>query len=107
MPPRSCTPFTDERYHGCGPNVTPVLDSPPPTRMDYEPGMPHDDARSQTSFTRMTDATKEDFAVIARHSFAFTRHLPDRILAHLGVLVGDTAGYAVDRLQHSLQTATP
>ena len=33
-------------------------------------------------------------------------HLPNRVIAHLEILRGDTGGYAVDRLTHSLQTAT-
>ena len=59
-----------------------------------------------TSFTRMVDATAADYAQIARHSLEFQQRLPDRILRHLGLLAGDTGGYAVDRLTHSLQTAT-
>jgi predicted HD phosphohydrolase len=35
----------------------------------------------------------------------FTRGLPDRVLDHLRLLDGD-GGFAVDRLTHSLQTAT-
>jgi predicted HD phosphohydrolase len=62
--------------------------------------------RPQTSFTRMVDATSDDYAQIARYSLGFSQRLPDRILAHLGLLAGDTGGYAVDRLTHSLQTAT-
>lgn len=61
---------------------------------------------AQTSFTRMTDATPEDYRVIAAHGLAFMQALPDRVLAHLRLLAGDTGGYAVDRLTHSLQTAT-
>src|SRR5215831_766225 len=60
----------------------------------------------ETSFTRMVDATATDYAKIARHSLGFTQELPDRILRHLSLLGGDTGGYAVDRLTHSLQTAT-
>src|SRR5204862_68538 len=52
------------------------------------------------------DATREDYAIIARHALGFTQGLPDRILRHLALLAGDTGGYAVDRLTHSLQTAT-
>ena len=59
-----------------------------------------------TSFTRMVDATAEDYAVIVRHSLGFQQELPDRVLRHLSLLAGDTGGYAVDRLTHSLQTAT-
>ena len=64
------------------------------------------DDRTETSFTRMVDATRDDYAVIARHSLGFQQGLPDRILRHLTLLAGDTGGYAVDRLTHSLQTAT-
>jgi predicted HD phosphohydrolase len=54
----------------------------------------------------MTDATPEDYQVIGAHGLAFMQGLPDRVLAHLRLLAGDTGGYAVDRLTHSLQTAT-
>ena len=60
----------------------------------------------QTTFTAMRDATREDYQAIGRHSQDFFKGLPDRILAHLSLLAGDTGGYAVDRLTHSLQTAT-
>ena len=60
----------------------------------------------QTQFTAMRDATREDYQQIGRHSLAFFQGLPDRILTHLKLLSGDTGGYAVDRLTHSLQTAT-
>ena len=60
----------------------------------------------ETSFTRMVDATPEDYAVISRHSVDFVQGLPDRVLRHLALLAHDTGGYAVDRLTHSLQTAT-
>ena len=60
----------------------------------------------ETSFTRMVDATPEDYAVISRHSVDFMQGLPDRILGHLELLAHDTGGYAVDRLTHCLQTAT-
>src|SRR5436309_2919869 len=66
--------------------------------MGYVPAM--------TSFTRMVDATPEDYGVIARHALGFQQGLPDRVLRHLALLAGDTGGYAVDRLTHSLQTAT-
>ena len=60
----------------------------------------------QTDFTAMRDATREDYQAIGRHSLEFFAGLPDRILTHLSILAGDTGGYAVDRLTHSLQTAT-
>jgi predicted HD phosphohydrolase len=64
------------------------------------------DAAVQTSFTQMADATSDDYILIARHALGFQQGLPDRILRHLQLLAGDTGGYAVDRLTHSLQTAT-
>ena len=60
----------------------------------------------QTRFTAMRDATPEDYQRIGRHSLEFFQGLPDRVLAHLRILASDTGGYAVDRLTHSLQTAT-
>ena len=61
---------------------------------------------TQTRFTAMRDATRDDYQVIGRHSLEFFQGLPGRILTHLRILAGDTGGYAVDRLTHSLQTAT-
>ncbi len=60
----------------------------------------------ETTFTAMRDATREDYQKIGRHSLAFLGGLPDRVLTHLELLAGDTGGYAVDRLTHSLQTAS-
>ena len=59
-----------------------------------------------TTFTRMQDATREDYKIIGRHSLEFFTGLSDRILRHLELLDTDTGGYAVTRLTHSLQTAT-
>jgi predicted HD phosphohydrolase len=58
------------------------------------------------SFHAMMDGTAEDWAVIAGHAAEFGRALPQRILAHLKLLDGDFGGFAVDRLTHSLQSAT-
>src|SRR4030095_11904581 len=44
--------------------------------------------------------------ISAQHSLEFFTKLPARVLEHLRLLAGDTGGYAVDRLTHSLQTAT-
>jgi predicted HD phosphohydrolase len=61
---------------------------------------------TQTTFTAMRDATREDYQLIGRESLEFFQGLPKRILTHLELLSHDTGGYAVDRLTHSLQTAT-
>lgn len=63
-------------------------------------------AQSDAKFHAMTEGTKEDWMAIAGHAAEFGRALPGRILAHLNLLDGDFGGFAVDRLTHSLQTAT-
>ena len=62
--------------------------------------------RDQTHFTAMRDGTREDYEIVGRHNVEFFQGLPDRVLTHLRILASDTGGYAVDRLTHSLQTAT-
>ncbi|MBC9250026.1 phosphohydrolase [Pseudomonas alcaligenes] len=57
-------------------------------------------------FTHMEDGSAEDWAIIAQDFAAYAKHLPDRILSHLKLLDGDFGGFPVDRLTHSLQTAT-
>lgn len=61
---------------------------------------------ADATFTRMQDATREDYQIIGRNSQEFFARLPDRILDHLRLLDLDTGGYAVTRLTHSLQSAT-
>ncbi|WP_297694641.1 HD domain-containing protein [Phenylobacterium sp.] len=67
-----------------------------------------DDAAVQTraKFHAMTEGTLEDWQAIGRASAAHRGEHVDRILAHLKLLAGDHGGFAVDRLEHSLQTAT-
>ncbi|WP_286978867.1 HD domain-containing protein [Pseudomonas sp.] len=61
---------------------------------------------AQATFTHMDQGTADDWAIIAKDFTAFAAHLPDRILTHLKLLDGDFGGFPIDRLQHSLQTAT-
>jgi predicted HD phosphohydrolase len=63
-------------------------------------------AEARAKFTAMTDGTRDDWMTIAQHMGPFQRDLPNRILTHLKLLEGDYGGYAVDRMEHSLQTAT-
>ena len=58
------------------------------------------------NFTRMQEGTEADWRVIGADFVRFTTKLPDRVLAHLRLLDGDYGGFPVDRLKHSLQTAT-
>lgn len=66
--------------------------------------MSQDERRA--SFTEMAKSTQQDWAIIGEHFLYFAAKLPDRVLSHLRLLSGDYGGFAVDRLQHSLQTAT-
>jgi predicted HD phosphohydrolase len=62
------------------------------------------DARAQ--FHAMADGTREDWKIINKALTPFIKELPDRVLGHLRLLQGDCGGFAIDRLDHSLQTAT-
>jgi predicted HD phosphohydrolase len=68
--------------------------------------MPHGEDAPRAKFHSMLEGTREDWAIIAANQEAFAQALPDRVLAHLRLLAGDYGGFAIDRLQHSLQTAT-
>jgi predicted HD phosphohydrolase len=64
------------------------------------------DARPRAAFHAMTEGTKEDWDRIAVGAIELAAGLPDRVLTHVRQLGGDYGGFAVDRLEHSLQTAT-
>ncbi len=59
-----------------------------------------------TTFTRMQDATRADYQLIAADLAEWNKGLADRVLKHLELLAGESGGYGVDRLTHSLQSAT-
>jgi predicted HD phosphohydrolase len=63
-------------------------------------------ADDSAKFHAMLDGTQEDWAIIAEHARMFNKGLTARIVAHLKLLDGDYGGFPVDRLTHSLQTAT-
>ena len=60
----------------------------------------------QAKFREMLEGTKEDWDIIAEHSKGFNKGLAKRVIDHLRLLDGDFGGFPVDRLTHSLQTAT-
>ena len=60
----------------------------------------------QATFSEMENGTAEDYAIIGEQVANYASELPNRILAHLDLLRGDTGGFAVDRFTHSIQTAT-
>ena len=60
----------------------------------------------RANFTRMQDSTHADWQLIAGEFRHFADSLADRVACHLQLLAGDYGGFPVDRLTHSLQTAT-
>ena len=65
-----------------------------------------DDHGDQATFRSMDTSTAEDWQAIGSHFMPFAGQLADRVLTHLRLLDGDYGGFPIDRLQHSLQTAT-
>ena len=61
---------------------------------------------TRATFHNMADSTQEDWQIIISHNIPFAMNGGKRILDHLKLLDGDFGGFAVDRLTHSLQTAT-
>jgi predicted HD phosphohydrolase len=60
----------------------------------------------RAKFRSMDEGTAEDWALIGSHFFPYAQGLADRVMTHLKLLDGDYGGFPIDRLQHSLQTAT-
>ena len=58
------------------------------------------------SFTKMSEGTKADYDFLAKHEADFCAALPARIMTALEKLRDSFSGYKIDRLEHSLQTAT-
>lgn len=58
------------------------------------------------NFTHMKDGLEEGWCLIGRELSKYARLLPARIVKHLKQLEGDFGGFPVDRLTHSLQTAS-
>jgi predicted HD phosphohydrolase len=71
-----------------------------------EAPMADGEALDRAKFHAMTECTAEDWAAIARVNAPRRGEHVDRILDHLRLLDGDDGGFAVDRLEHSLQTAS-
>ena len=65
-----------------------------------------DSVAERAKFREMKEGTAEDWTIIGGEYRAFAKGLPDRVLDHLKLLDGDFGGFPVDRLEHSLQTAT-
>ncbi len=64
------------------------------------------DSGPQASFRSMDQSTPADWQAIGQQFVPYAGALADRVLTHLRLLDGDYGGFPIDRLQHSLQTAT-
>ena len=62
--------------------------------------------KQSATFGAMTEATPLDWQIIAAHNRVFANDVAGRVIDHLRLLDGDCGGFAVDRLEHSVQTAT-
>lgn len=74
----------------------------PPTPHDGS----HEEPMGRATFTAFTNATPVDWQKIVAANAVFSKGHVDRIVTHLNLLKGDCGGFPVDRLEHSLQTAT-
>ena len=63
-------------------------------------------ANETVAFTTMAEGTREDYELLEKLEAKFADETADRVLAQLRGLSGSLSGYKVDRLEHSLQTAT-
>ena len=69
--------------------------------------MPDDASpKERATFNAMADSTRDDWFKIATAAVPFNKGLGARVIDHLKLLDGDFGGFKVDRLTHSLQTAT-
>ena len=64
------------------------------------------DMGERAKFREMLEGTKDDWDIIVEHSKSFNKGLAKRVIDHLRLLDGDYGGFPIDRLEHSIQTAT-
>lgn len=60
----------------------------------------------RATFAQMENAKPEEWQIIFQSGLEHAATLPGRVIQHLKLLQDDFGGFAVDRLEHSLQTAT-
>ena len=65
-----------------------------------------DDGEKRARFHAMTEGTTQDWETILAALRIENQSYPQRLLAHMSLLRSETGGFAVDRLEHCLQTAT-
>ncbi len=65
-----------------------------------------DSGLEQVEFTEMKHGSAEDYALLERFEKQHVATVADRVIEHLKLQAGGYGGYRIDRLQHSLQSAT-
>tara|TARA_B100001250_G_scaffold338279_1_gene305319 strand:+ start:45 stop:599 length:555 start_codon:yes stop_codon:yes gene_type:complete len=60
----------------------------------------------QVKFTQMKDGNKEDYLLLDEHEKKFQEGTADRLIKFMYGLNSTLEGYKINRLEHSLQTAT-
>ena len=58
------------------------------------------------NFTEMKNGSKEDYLLLNKHEKKFVENTADRIIKFMSELTKTLEGYKINRLEHSLQTAT-
>jgi len=60
----------------------------------------------EVNFIQMKDGTKEDYLLLSKHEKKFIENTADRIIRFMSGLTKTLEGYKINRLEHSLQSAT-
>ena len=68
--------------------------------------MKKESTAQRATFSSFQESTKEDWDLIMSQRGSLTASLPGKIIQQLEYLRDDYGGFPVDRLEHSLQTAT-
>ena len=58
------------------------------------------------NFTEMKSGSKKDYLLLNKHEKKFVENTADRIIKFMSELTKTLEGYKINRLEHSLQTAT-
>jgi predicted HD phosphohydrolase len=66
----------------------------------------HSQSEERAQFRRMDEGTEADWEILGREYMKMAGGVVDRVIDHMKLLDGDFGGFQVDRLTHSLQTAT-
>ncbi|QBR04385.1 HD domain-containing protein [Paraburkholderia pallida] len=61
---------------------------------------------ARASFSDIAQSTPEDWEIINREAHPYDSAVGERVIEHLKLLEGEFGGFPVDRLNHSLQSAT-